>query len=145
LSLSTLNGITGSAVESFSSDIRCTLFKVAYRIAACRHHFAQQLIGFGYCISGTVNEPRLHLAPGLYEASTIARTERLDVETLHPICALIEPRLCMLPAIALLQSPVIFSIAKPSAQFFTTALSTKNHCGSDRDRNHNHNHATNDN
>ena len=36
---------------------------------------SEQLIGVRYCTSSAVNEARLHRAPGLYEASTIARTE----------------------------------------------------------------------
>src|ERR1039458_6919311 len=30
-----------------------------------RHHVAQQLVSVRYCAPGTINEPRLNLAPGL--------------------------------------------------------------------------------
>ena len=123
-------------------DVRRTLFKVAYRIATVGHHIAQQLVGIRYGTSGAVNEPRLHPAPGLDEASTITRTERPDVETLHSICALIEPRFRMSPAPTFLQGAVIFSATKPSAQFCTAAPSKRAQCSDDRKGNHNH--ATND-
>jgi hypothetical protein len=124
-------------------DIRRTLFKVTYRIPARGHHIAQELIGFRHRTSRAVNEARLHPAPGLDETSPIGRTERPDVETLHPICALIEPRFGLPPAVAFLESAIIFSAAKLSAEFSTAALSEKTHDGEGHDDNHNH--ATDDN
>jgi len=119
-------------------DIGRTLFKVTYRIAAHGHHIAQELIGFCHRTSRTVNEARLHPAPGLDEARTIARTERPNVETLHAVRALIEARFGLPPAVAFLESAIIFNAAKLGAEFSSAALSKKTHGGEGHDGNHNH-------
>jgi hypothetical protein len=96
-------------------DIRRSLFKVAYRIATCGHHIAQQLVGLRYSTSGAVNEPRLDSAPGLDKPRTIARSERPDVQAFHSFCALVERRFCFPPAPAFFHGAGIFSATKLSA------------------------------
>jgi hypothetical protein len=91
--------------------------------------------------SGAVNEPRLNPAPRLYETRTITWGERADVQTLHPLCALFEPGFCMPAAAIFLQSTVIFSATKLSAQPSSAAVSEKK----PRGYAYNHNHGeTND-
>ncbi len=69
-----------------------------YPLRALQSHLPDTLTLTSHCAavdrlplrsSGAINEPRLHAAPGLYVASTIANTERLYVETLHSGGALI--------------------------------------------------------
>src|ERR1051326_3459829 len=101
------------------------LFKVTYRIAAGGHHIADQLISLRNRPSGAVNESRLNPAPRLNETRTVTWGERADVQTLHPLCALFESGFRMPPAAVFLQSTVIFSATKLSAQPSSAALSEK--------------------
>jgi len=103
-------------------DICRALFKVTYRVAACRHHIAKQLIGLCDCASRAVNEPRLDAAPRLYEACTITWGQRSNVQTLHSCGALFEPGLCMAPASVFFHSAVVFA-AKLRTESFGAALS----------------------
>ena len=96
-------------------DIRCTLFKITYRIAARGHHVAQQLIGIRNGASRAVNEPRLDPLPGLYEARTIARCEGSDVETFDSFSALVELGFRMPLAPAFLHGAGILRSPKTSA------------------------------
>jgi hypothetical protein len=102
-------------------DICRALFKVTYRIAACGHHIAKQLIGLCDCASGAVNKPRLDSAPRLYETRTITWGELSDVQTLHSCGALFEPGFRMPPASVFFHSAVVFS-AKLRTEFFGSAL-----------------------
>jgi hypothetical protein len=90
-------------------NIGGALLKVTHRIAARGHHIAQELIGFRYSASGAVHKSRLYFAPRGYKARTISGAERLDIQILDAIGALIEARFCLPPAIAGLQGAVIFS------------------------------------
>ena len=89
-------------------NIGGALLKVTHRIAARGHHFAQELIGFRYRASGAVHKVRLHFAPGRHEARMIGGAQRLDIQALDAIGALIEIRFGLSPAIAGLQGAVIF-------------------------------------
>src|ERR1051326_6616761 len=78
-----------------------------------------------YRTSGAVNESRLNPAPRLNETRTVTWGERADVQTLHPLCALFESGFRLPPAAVFLQSTVIFSATKLSAQPSSAALSEK--------------------
>src|SRR5579864_503537 len=110
-------------------DICRPLFKVTYRIAPRGHHVTQQLVRFSYRTGGAVNEARLDSAPGLYEARTIACSERPDVKPLDSLCALFEPGFGVPPIAALLHGAIIFSAPELSAQSFSPALSVQNERG----------------
>jgi hypothetical protein len=83
------------------------------------------LIGLRDRTSRAVNEPRLDPAPRLYETRTITWGERSDVQTLYSFGALFEPGFRMPPTAVFLQSAVIFSATKLSAQLSSAALSEK--------------------
>jgi hypothetical protein len=97
-------------------NICCPLFKVAYRIAPRGHHLTQQLVCFRYRTGWAVNEARLDSPPGLYEARTIACSERPDVKRLDSLPALFEPGFRMPSITALLHGAIIFSATELSAQ-----------------------------
>jgi hypothetical protein len=88
------------------------LVKVSYRIAAGRHHIAQELVGFCHRTPGTVNEPPLDAAPQICKSRPVGWGERADVETLDTIGASFEPGFPMPPAPAFRQGASILSATK---------------------------------
>ena len=99
------------------------LFEVADRIPPRRHHITQQLVRFRYRTGGTVNEARLHPAPGLDEARAIGCRERPNVKPLDSLCPPFEPGFPVPPATAVLHGAGVFSATELSPQSFSPALS----------------------
>jgi hypothetical protein len=69
-----------------------------------------------------VDEARLYLAPGLYEARSICRRQRPDVKPLDSLCALFERGFRMPPVAVFLHGAGILSATELSAQSFRPAL-----------------------
>ena len=118
-------------------DIRRPLIEVTYRIATRGHHIAQQLVRGHYRTGGAVNEARLDVAPGRYEACTIACRERPDAKPFDSLCALVERGFRMPPVAAFLHGASIFGATELSAQSCSPAFSVQKErdeaCNEDHD------------
>ena len=106
-------------------DIRRALLKVAYGITARGHHIAQQLMALYYRAPRPVNEPRLDSAPSLDKPGTVPGAQRTDVQTLHPVRALVERCFRFAAAPALVHCAGLFIASKLSAQPRRSALANQ--------------------
>ncbi|MGA2591856.1 MAG: hypothetical protein ABSH32_18245 [Bryobacteraceae bacterium] len=106
-------------------DICRPLFKIAYRVAPCGHHVAQQLIRFRHRTGRPVDEARLDASPSLYKARPIGCREWPDVKPLHSFCTLLESGFRMPAVAAYLHGASIFSSAELSAKSLSLPLSVQ--------------------